>query len=568
MANYIIAVGGTGAKVLRSIIHLCDCGYFGVSRNEGGQNRMGVPSLKLLLIDADTQCGNTTDTELLIRQYNRCQERYNPDGDSSIFKTRIYSVFNPSGPYRDIYAVSPVLNASSSQPLKDFTIKSYLAEEEADRGLGSAPFNFMKALYSQLEYEKNIQEGFYAHPSLGSLMFTRWMKCSSHIRDMFDMIKQDAAREQVRIFVIASSFGGTGASGFPAIANGIKSLFTEIEPNRLLISGVFMLPYFSFLTRTALDADEKLPPPINPATFIENAKGALMFYLRQNSASAYDRVYVLGVPDNDVTRSSKIIRGSYADRGANQKNWPHILELYAALSAYNFFSDNNIYNTETEWIGSSINKEDLRNITWGDLPDGEALRQSMSKFLLFNYIYAPFVLNEFLIVSGSGDSFRFMKKPIGSVNWAPVKVSPFRVGLIRAQWNDSVFNDSKHLAAFTDLYDYFSIHAEWVYKLLFAFPVSGNISLEVKNLFKEAMLRDRFDMTYILRNGNKPLQSIIDNLIRDSYRRLNECLEIKVDAAQLYTEIHRTRANPTDSVDSAVRDIINRVYQQTAAYVK
>ena len=575
MVNYIIAIGGTGAKVLQSVIHLCDCGYFGGSRNENGNERTGVPMLKLLLIDADSQCGNTTDTESLIRRYNRCHERYNPDGKGAIFRTGIQTVFNLDGNFKDIYVISPVIGATNARPIQNFTIRSYLSEEDNSGDLDSTPYNFMKSVYSKLEYERNIQEGFYAHPSIGSLMFTRWLKNSPHMADMFQMIRQDAASEQVRVFVIASSFGGTGASGFPAVAGAIRSIFTELENDRLLISGVFMLPYFTFLTRNTTEGDGGLPPQIDPAAFIENAKGALLFYLRQHSAAAYDKVYVLGVPDNDITHSSKIIRGPYADKGAGQKNWPHILELYAALAAYDFFSDKTMRNVEkqggipqTQWVGSSVDKEDLRNITWGDLPDGVSLRVGMSKFLLLNYIYAPVILNEFLEVSGGGDNFRFMKKPINRVNWAPVKAVPFRTGGLFAHWNDSAFNDIEHLGAFTDLYDYFCIHAEWIYKLLFAYPTGGGANQEITHLFQDAMLKDRYELTDKLKYGNMELQNVIDNLIKDGYNRLNKGLEIPIDAARLYTEIHNLRADPTDDVGAAVREIIDRVYRLAADYVR
>ena len=61
----------------------------------------------------------------------------------------------------------------------------------------------------------------------------------------------DAARggEEVRIFIISSIFGGTGASGFPNIARRIKAVQKEKNvTSNFYLGGALMLPYLAVNT--------------------------------------------------------------------------------------------------------------------------------------------------------------------------------------------------------------------------------------------------------------------------------------------------------------------------------
>ena len=54
MGRYVIAVGGTGSKVLESIVYAACADAFSTP-GEGP-----LPALDLLSVDGDASCGNTT----------------------------------------------------------------------------------------------------------------------------------------------------------------------------------------------------------------------------------------------------------------------------------------------------------------------------------------------------------------------------------------------------------------------------------------------------------------------------------------------------------------------------
>ena len=54
MINYFIGVGGTGARILESLIRLCECGH------------VSAEKIKCVMVDADNQNGNAAKTSNLI----------------------------------------------------------------------------------------------------------------------------------------------------------------------------------------------------------------------------------------------------------------------------------------------------------------------------------------------------------------------------------------------------------------------------------------------------------------------------------------------------------------------
>ena len=84
-------------------------------------------------------------------------------------------------------------------------------------------------MYAPEEKAQNLSEGFRARPNIGAAAM---LATSANENDPFwNQIHKalDDARggEEVRIFIISSIFGGTGASGFPNIARKIKAIQKE-----------------------------------------------------------------------------------------------------------------------------------------------------------------------------------------------------------------------------------------------------------------------------------------------------------------------------------------------------
>src|SRR5688500_17784526 len=112
MSYYIIGIGGTGAKCVESLIHLCAAGL--------------MPSddeLHAFFVDPDTSNGTLQRAQTLLTQYQNCRRLHL--GQTALFKTPL------SVPDPDIW--SPISGRSNN--LHDLFNYSGLQAEEKTRPL-------------------------------------------------------------------------------------------------------------------------------------------------------------------------------------------------------------------------------------------------------------------------------------------------------------------------------------------------------------------------------------------------------------------------------------------------
>jgi len=556
MSNYIISIGGTGIRVLRSIIHLCDCGHIDVSE------------LKVLLIDPDITNGSKDAVRQLIGDYNDCRDDIRKPDTARFapFKTKISQAVSAD------WALTPVTNLDGTDQVSSYRIQDLVNRN----GHGSdEEINFMKALYSYDEYaNKDMSEGFFAHPSIGALAFARWLDESSHVKELIADMSQDAGAkgEDVNVFIIASSFGGTGASGFPAVARKIKNSLKDYA-DKVHIAGVFLLPYFTFMRKEGTDQ------LLDPKKFIEGAKNAMVYYREHKVTDVFDKVYVLGVPDTDsANKSPRIIRNKYADKGKEQDNWPHIIELYAALAAKECFSSsvadllkNKNSNPDRNWVGISVAKTSFFELKWEDMPGGEALRKSLSKFLLFNYMYIPAVLNEFAVHTTDGLKKKHPRRE--RVIWAPIADIPF---MTIKKWNEDTFGDNQGMMKFKRLLDYFNGHITWLYRLLTDYEQNDERKEQLfTGLFHHQMLRNRYEIARSMeKNVAVDFSSVAKNISHTDKGNVGEGSAFvtgnRVLWGYVYDEVYNLVGRDIKSkenVDDAIREILQSIYNRVSKHI-
>lgn len=305
----IILLGGTGAKCGEILLHMCANGYFKYS------------NLKILYIDSDTSNGNANKFLSLFETYKKCREQYLIKGSpiTCFFYPEINLLTeNPVGRF---IRFSDMLNVSND-----------LASTEGARAL-------MEALYSKEEMDMEISNGFFAHPNVGAAIFAANMET---IMDEFLLGVQTEFQEnkKVKIFLLGSIFGGTGASSLPTIAKYLKkTLFGDSDnkniQEQLKIGGCMVLPYFLFSRNDNTKNNQGKEPIIEANKFALKTRSALEYYKymdEDEGRKTFDELFILGHDAADV-------RGYYAASGDKQRNLPHIVEFYAAMSAVTFFEN-------------------------------------------------------------------------------------------------------------------------------------------------------------------------------------------------------------------------------------
>lgn len=306
----IILLGGTGAKCGELLIHMCANGYFQYN------------SLSMLYIDSDMNNGNAQKFKNLYNTYQNCRKEYRIEGSP------LNCFFNPTV---KLWYVNPVQNFKYFKDMLNVTTEEQNVTEAAKA--------LMEILYSKEEMNLEISNGFFAHPNVGAAIF------AANIDDILKTFllhirKEMQEMKKVKIFLLGSIFGGTGASSLPTLAHALKkSLFGESEnkniAQQLKIGGCMVLPYFLFSRKKVVLTDDKEDPNIEADKFALKTRSALEYYKyvdNEEGRKTFDELFILGHEKADI-------RGFYAPAGSSQRNLPHIVEFFAAMSSITFFED-------------------------------------------------------------------------------------------------------------------------------------------------------------------------------------------------------------------------------------
>lgn len=368
MKNYMICIGGSGARVLRAVTHISACGL------------LRMENLEVVLIDPDKDTKTTTMAVDELKDYQEITRIY---GGNRHFRP---SVTHFRQRKNDSYIISPM--AENVNTLLD------LCKTEPDSE------DIMSWFFRKNEREQNLDKGFYARPAIGSVFFSNFR--NEDISRLFDAIIGTLRnQEPVNLMFIGSVFGGTGASGIPTL---LKLLAERLEKegrngNELFrylnTAAVFILPYFNVLDAET-KARENAEIAIQVGSFTGNTRQALYYYdaeqfygnFTADNCRKFQNIYLVGQSSLDDVCE-------YAVGSAGQKNKAHIVELYSALAVADYFGR----------ITGGTNQEDREGIfvfarqdqlTWKSFPvpfgyqEGD-VRRNIASFVRFSVFFIVYL---------------------------------------------------------------------------------------------------------------------------------------------------------------------------------
>jgi len=366
--NYLIGIGGTGARVIEASLYMCAAGY-------------GPDELSIFLIDPDKGNGNLKRTTQLISRYLECYKYFqSANSNTKLFKTKIKT------PDEDKDRVWNIFKKT------DATLKDWIGEE----GMQGAEKDLANILFSKLELTTQLNEGFRGHPAIGSVVMTEIPDDELPFKMLWDEMPDSKAFD-IRVFLVGSVFGGTGAAGFPTLGhenilkfNEGKKTFTIDEKgqkvSRVLLGGALVLPYFKVVKNTTVPGMYVTSDDFPIAT-----KAALEFYDAKDNLG-FDQMYLFG--DNmahDV--------GSFSVGSSSQENNPHYIEVVSSLAAFDFFEQPAV--TKEQKPMYFIAKRDSEILDWTNLPytrvqDNISIKSSDFKKLitsmtLFSYVFVTYI---------------------------------------------------------------------------------------------------------------------------------------------------------------------------------
>lgn len=294
---YVFGIGGTGARVIRSLTMLLASGV------KLGEN---IDTVIPVIIDQDRSNGDLTRTIALLKTYKSLHDqlKFGRNSKSEFFKTNIDDL-NTS--FR-----MQVANVAD----KDFqSYIKYLNLDTRNKALVSL-------LFSKKNLEARMDVGFKGNPNMGSVVLNNFSTEADN--DLGSILESFQSGD--KIFIISSIFGGTGAAGFPLLLKTLRQAQSSQLPSAALVANapigaITVLPYFG----VQHDEDSE----INMDSFMSKAKAALSYY-RDNLNT--DVLYYI---------SDKLSKNYDNHEGDSaQRNNAHFVEMVAALSIIDFCKNN------------------------------------------------------------------------------------------------------------------------------------------------------------------------------------------------------------------------------------
>lgn len=354
MSYYLIGIGGTGARCLEAFVHMTGAGLLNTKQD-----------VKIVYVDADTSCGNLTKTQETVNLY---QKVLNLNfGEGGIFKNSII----PAGFW------CPVDDRKNT--MDDVFEDTLLMNRKETKPLGI----LYESLFTEQERTTNLDKGFRGHPAIGAAIVHEQLDVKKE--PWKTLVQQILTDKEAKIFLFASVFGGTGAAGFPTIARLLKKEIdaNNSNTNNVVFGGALVLPYFRFPVSSQNDQKEM---QAKVEEFLINTKTALRYYNNEKLLDdVFSSIYMVG--DNELSDVKVFSLGA-----KEQKNESNIIELYAALAAFDFFNKDKYTDTG---VVPMIAHNDADSISWKDLPDvchDQTFKDKMAVYIRSLYAYRWYVL--------------------------------------------------------------------------------------------------------------------------------------------------------------------------------
>lgn len=315
---FVFAVGGSGARVLRSFTMLL----------ASGQESMKDYDVYPIILDYDENNGDTNIATKCIEHYktihNVAWKDERMSRESGFFKSNLCQLraderFGGSS-FRMVYA------PKGCEIYKEYIGFDTLGKDEANKVNTALTQMLLDSLYNtdpasdDSEINLNMEVGFKGNPNIGSVVFHDLdSECFEFKQFLLHLNPND------KVVVIGSLFGGTGSSGIPEIIRKIRAKVPTVQ-----IGAVLVMPYFA--------PEPKPGGTIRYEIFNSKTKAAINYYedcgmikfdaMGNMTGGMINSVYFIGDPKPTILR--------YCDGGERQLNPANIVEFISSLAILNF----------------------------------------------------------------------------------------------------------------------------------------------------------------------------------------------------------------------------------------
>ena len=267
MNLYILAIGGSGSRVLKALLMQYASGILPIDPVNG--KPMTNVTVVPIIIDPHKDNDAVQKANRLLLRYRDIRESLYGDKPTldGFFGVRIQTLKDvvASDPSTSTYQISdsfifemPAI-VSSNTFGKFIGVDDYgLSEKAPSAGL------LTKMLFSDDELSTEMSEGFYGSPNIGTIALNVFQESETYsaLKSKF--------HEGDRLFFIGSIFGGTGAAGLPMLVSSIRQDLQATAMSNAFMGALIVMPYFSI--------EDKKESAIQGSDFVIKTKTALKYY--------------------------------------------------------------------------------------------------------------------------------------------------------------------------------------------------------------------------------------------------------------------------------------------------
>lgn len=360
MKNVLIGIGGTGAKVVEAALVLFAAG-------------IGPAEVHVGLVDQDRSNGNVNRTETSLEHLVRFQALWQGGAEASgIDADRAL----PAADRLDLAGVRvhALLDdrALWSPERDDVSLHDVLGRDLSDGRQELFDLLFMPGGQEQ---DLQLGEGYRGRAHVGAAALAAAMlEDENQLISRLRALMEAGDRGEVRIFLVGSAFGGTGAAGFPTLARELHRIRTDPDfgnRGQVRIGGALMLPYFGFAR-----PDDDGQPVVTADELLPKAQLALEYYGKLfETENTFDRFYVMGW--------DPFFNLGYHEAGnREQRNPPLLPELMAACGAVDFLRSE-VRPADVGDVPVMHVARAERGISWPDLPL-EGVKERLGRLIRFS----------------------------------------------------------------------------------------------------------------------------------------------------------------------------------------
>jgi len=315
--QFVLGFGGTGARCVEALVHLMAAGVI-------------KDNVRVMLIDLDETNFNVTQALAQLDRYREIRALRDTGTRGRLFGAELkadtgkhpffWKYQHTGGRWGDMLGYSREWQGADSTS------------------------GLYELLYDPDELDKtDFNKGYIGLAHIGALHMYRILNEAarddqSAVRRFFNDLRQSATAQDVKLTVFGSLFGGTGASGIPAVPFVLDKLdmFKEVR-SKVEVGGVMLAPYF-LLPAPPVGQESGPDSLIHPVT----AQAAVYHYT--SGGTGYNRLYLTGAPQEAKTSEEYVLSGD------KQSNGAHFVEVAAAMAAAHFFGTERTDRQEGEGV--------------------------------------------------------------------------------------------------------------------------------------------------------------------------------------------------------------------------